>query len=197
MTVYRLPVQYGPRKPSHIKRRVKYRQPLASVRTLRTDAERAYALYQHGVTVDDADPRAGLRIYSQALELDPTLAIAWTNLGNCRYKLHDTDGARAAYQQALRLDHEQPEALYNLGCLHAERGLHADAVPLLSAAVGFDRSFADAWFNLGISLWSLKQGSLQAVAAFREYLRLTEATTDASESRWRAIAWGHVDGVAC
>ena len=42
-------------------------------------------------------------LYQQAIELDPWLAIAYTNLGNIRFRRHDPEGAEALRRhEALR-----------------------------------------------------------------------------------------------
>src|SRR5262249_9803944 len=66
----------------------------------------AYDLYfkashldEDPTTMDEAE-----RLYRRALELDPWLAIAYTNLGNICFRRNNEDEAEELYKKALRLD---------------------------------------------------------------------------------------------
>jgi tetratricopeptide (TPR) repeat protein len=78
--------------------------------------------------MDDAE-----ELFLQAVELDPWLAIAYTNLGNIRFRRGDEDEAERLYQKALSLDTTQPEAQYNLGYVMLERGRPAEAIAFFKA----------------------------------------------------------------
>ena len=126
------------------------------VRVLRPNAGRdrartAYELYlkasqldEEPATMDEAE-----RLYSEALNLDPWLTIAYTNLGNIRFRRHDCAGAEEMYRRALELDPTQPEAQYNLGYVMLERGHAAEAIPLFLGALESDPKFADAYEQVG------------------------------------------------
>jgi len=78
------------------------------VRVLRPSAGRdrartAYELYLQASQLDE-DPATmdgAERLYRRAVELDPWLTIAYTNLGNVRFRRHDLEGAEALYRKAL------------------------------------------------------------------------------------------------
>src|SRR5581483_1928004 len=107
------------------------------VRLLRPTAGRerartAYELYLHASQLDE-DPSTMSEaegLYTQALELDPWLSIAYTNLGNIRFRRHQVSEAETLYKKALSIDPRQPEAQYNLGYVMLERGEAELAVPL-------------------------------------------------------------------
>jgi len=67
-----------------------------------------------GIGVDPVSLAAARDAYEKALEIDPQLAAAWTNLGSMRAEANDLDGARDYFDRALRCDPEQPEAQVNL-----------------------------------------------------------------------------------
>jgi len=73
---------------------------------------------------DPEDPAfiAAKTAYEQALELDPGLASAYTNLGALLAAGGDLDGARDCFDQALYFDSEQPEAQANLAALALRTG---------------------------------------------------------------------------
>ena len=147
----------------------------------------AYALYLQGAKVDDNDITAGIALYERALELDPALALAHTNLGNCHYRLGRVSQARGCYEKALSVDPRQPEALYNLGYIaYNDDGDLTWAIFLLEAAVASDPAFADAWYNLG-KAYRRRLGthrSPKVRLCFARYLKLTGPVGDnADEAR--------------
>ncbi|MDD9941209.1 MAG: tetratricopeptide repeat protein [Myxococcales bacterium] len=151
------------------------------------DYRRAYEAYLEGCRLDEDEAtfEAAEQAYRRALELDPTLANALTNLGNLLFRRGDTDEAEGLYIRALRVDPEQPEAFYNLGFLLYERGDFEAAALNFKRAVASDPSFADAHFNLGMVLTDLGRAD-QAREHFRTYLELDP------ESTWSEIARRHL-----
>src|SRR5664280_1391818 len=91
------------------------------VRVLRPSAGRerartAYELYLRASQLDEnpATMAEAASLYEQAIQNDPWLAIAYTNLGNIRFRSNDPDGAECLYRKALDMDPSQPEAQYSL-----------------------------------------------------------------------------------
>lgn len=175
MNVVALPVYYGPKAPPKVFRRVKYRRaaPAAVVALPIDTGARAYNLYLAGAEIDETDIAAGQALYEQALALDPQLAIAHTNLGNCHHRQGRADLARRCYERAIEINPKQPEALYNLGyLLHVDDDLDR-AIPLFEAAIEQDPYFADAWFNLGLA-YKQRLGTIRSPRVrrcFERYLR--------------------------
>jgi hypothetical protein len=155
--------------------------------TGRDQVRLAYELYLRGSALDEQPETmdAAERLYERAIELDPRLAIAYTNLGNIRYRRHDPEAAQALYEQAIALDGRQPEALYNFGYLLLERGDASTAIPLLLAAIASDPKFADACFNLATALEQAGRDD-EAQGYWRRYLGLEPTGT------WADIARRHL-----
>jgi Flp pilus assembly protein TadD len=109
--------------------------------------------------------------YRGAIELDPQLACAYTNLGNLRYRVGAVDDARALYEKAMDLEPEQPEAHYNLAFLSYEEGQLPEAVELFRRTLELDPEFGEAHFNLAIALSELGQDQ-DAHQHFSAYLEL-------------------------
>ncbi len=162
------------------------------VRVLRPSAGRerartAYELYlqasqldEDPATMDDAE-----RLYLRAMELDPWLAIAYTNVGNIRFRRHDVEGAESLYRKALEIDARQPEAQYNLGYVMLERGLPDVAIPLFHGAIEADPKFSDAYFNLAMAYEQV--GETQKARPFwKNYISLEPSGT------WTEIARRHL-----
>lgn len=162
------------------------------VRVLRPSAGRersrtAYELYLRASQLDEdpstMDEAEGL--YMQALELDPWLAIAYTNLGNVRFRRGDADAAEALYRRALEIDARQPEAQYNLGYVMLERGHPELSIPLFHGALESDSKFADAYFNLAMAYEQVGETG-KARPYWKSYIALEPQGT------WTEIAKRHL-----
>ena len=165
----------------------------AVVRVLRADetggvrARSAYDLYMRASTLDE-DPSTfdeAEKLYQKAIELDPQLAIAYTNLGNIRFRRGDEAGAEQLYRKALELDERQPEAHYNLGYVMLERGYASRAVTYFEQAIKADPRFADAHFNLAMAYEALGDKA-RARVHWKRYLELEPTGT------WADIARDHL-----
>jgi tetratricopeptide (TPR) repeat protein len=162
------------------------------VRVLRPSAGRerartAYELYLRASQLDE-DPESmddAAALYQQAIELDPWLAIAYTNLGNIRFRRHDPEGAEALYRKALEIDSRQPEAQYNLGYVMLERGRPELSIPLFHGALESDSKFADAYFNLAMAYEQIGE-TQKARPYWKNYIALEPSGT------WTEIAKRHL-----
>ncbi|HEY8074918.1 MAG TPA: tetratricopeptide repeat protein [Labilithrix sp.] len=161
------------------------------VRVLRHDhaarTRSAYDLYMKASALDE-DPATfeeAETLYKRAIELDPHLAIAYTNLGNIKFRQGDEKGAQALYEKALEVDERQPEAHYNLGYVMLERGYASKAVAFFEAAIKADPRFADAHFNLAMAYEALSDKA-RARVHWKRYLELEPTGT------WADIARDHL-----
>ncbi len=162
------------------------------VRVLRPRSESdrtrvAYDFYRRACALDESNEsldEAAL-LYRQALELDPTLSIAYTNLGNIEFRRNNEEAAIELYHRALDLDPAQPEAQYNLGYILLERGQPSSAIPFFEAAVQGNHSFADAHFYLAMAYESLGDAQ-SARPSWNTYLELDP------EGTWADIARRHL-----
>jgi len=117
-----------------------------------TRAESAWAWFVEGGECEArGDDDRALIAYQKALEGDPALAAAHTNVGNLYYRRGERGDARAAYEQALALDPEQPEARYNLANLLDDVGDRAAARMEWTRVVAACPEFADAHYNLALA----------------------------------------------
>lgn len=121
-----------------------------------TDAATATVAYRHfldGCVAEDAgDLASAEHRYRLAVELEPSLAAAHTNLGNLLHRAGDLAGARAAYERALELEPTQAEARYNLANVHEDHGALELAIAELRRVCAVAPDFADAHYNLGLLL---------------------------------------------
>jgi len=117
-----------------------------------TRAESAWAWFVEGGEHEArGDDDRALIAYQKALEGDPALAAAHTNLGNLYYRRGERGEARAAYEEALALDPEQPEARYNLANLLDDVGERDAARMEWTRVVAACPEFADAHYNLALA----------------------------------------------
>lgn len=162
------------------------------VRVLRPSAGRerartAYELYLRASQLDE-DPASmdeAEALYREAVTLDPWLAIAYTNLGNIRFRRHDAEAAELLYKKALEIDVRQPEAQYNLGYVMLERGQPELSVPLFHGAIEADPKFSDAYFNLAMAYEQIGETS-KARPFWKSYIALEPSGT------WTEIAKRHL-----
>jgi tetratricopeptide (TPR) repeat protein len=147
----------------------------------------AYSLYVRASQLDEdpATMKEAEALYRQALELDPWLAIAYTNLGNICFRKGEEADAEKLYHRALQIDTRQPEAQYNLGYLMLERGRPSDAIPHFLGAIEADPKFADAYFNLAMAYEGIGDAP-KARPCWKQYLDLEPAGT------WAEIARKHL-----
>ena len=162
------------------------------VRVLRPSAGRerartAYELYLRASQLDEdpATMEEAERLYREAVGLDPWLAIAYTNLGNIRFRRQDADAAEQLYKKALEIDARQPEAQYNLGYVTLERGNPEGSIPLFLGAIQSDPKFADAYFNLAMAYEQVGE-SQKARPHWKNYIQLEPTGT------WTEIAKRHL-----
>jgi DNA-binding transcriptional MerR regulator len=153
----------------------------------RERARTAYDLYVRASQLDE-DPgtmEEAESLYRRALELDPWLAIAYTNLGNICFRRSDEEQAESLYRRALELDQVQPEAQYNLGYVMLERGAAAEAIVFFQGAISSDPRFADAYFNLAMAYEQVGDPA-KARPCWRRYLEIEPTGT------WADIARRHL-----
>ncbi|HEX7481419.1 MAG TPA: tetratricopeptide repeat protein [Polyangiales bacterium] len=156
-----------------------------------SDHRRAYEHYLEGCRLDEQESTwsAAEAAYLRAVELDPSLSNAFTNLGNLMFKRGQLPQAEQFYARALAVDADQPEALYNLGFLLYDRCEIGQAVASFERALTSDPSFADAHFNLAMAYQDLGQSD-KARPHWETYLALDP------QSQWAEIAKRHLRGKA-
>lgn len=149
-----------------------------------SDARHAYEHYLEGCRLDEDEDRFddAERAYRSAIELDPSLANAFTNLGNLMVRRGKIEEAERLYVRALQVDPDQPEAYYNLGFLMYDQGNLPAAVLNFKRALRSDPSFADAHFNLAMALADMNRRG-EAREHWTAYLRLDPTSPWAEVAR--------------
>ena len=86
--------------------------------------------------------------FEQALDLDPSSAQAWNNLGNALLALGETVQAQRALEAAASADPTLVDAPYNLGSLFLQQGQLEQARSAYLAAIAADSTFARTYYAL-------------------------------------------------
>jgi tetratricopeptide (TPR) repeat protein len=152
----------------------------------RTEANGGTTAYRHFVEACAAEDRGEAvlaeHLFRQAIDLEPNMAAALTNLGNLVYRQGEVEEARKLYERALEHDPNQPEARYNLANALEDLGEIEGAITELRKVCAAAPEFADAHYNLGLLLAQLG-GTAQAKQHLERYLELDAASDWATHAR--------------
>ena len=158
-----------------------------------TEANGGSTAYRHFVEAcaaeDRGDSDTAEHLFRLAIELEPRMAAALTNLGNLVYRQGELHEARRLYERALEHDPAQPEARYNLANLLEDLGDTELAISEMRRVCAAAPEFADAHYNLGIMLAQVG-GTAQARRYLERYLELDAASV------WAGHARSYLDQIA-
>ncbi len=155
----------------------------------------AHGWFLRGCALDSMDDQEeeALAAYEQALEMDPSLAAAVTNMGNLHYRQGRQGEALVCYQRACALDPNQPEAHYNLANLLEEEEELDDAIVEYRRVLQLAEGFRDAHFNLALTLERVG-GRNQAILHWERYLELSgDHDLDEEDTEWVGLARSHLE----
>lgn len=151
-----------------------------------TEAHGGPTAYRHFVEAcaaeDRGDSDTAEHLFRQAVDLEPHMAAALTNLGNLVYRKGELREARGYYERALDHDPAQPEARYNLANLLQDLGEVELAIAELRRVCAAAPDFADAHYNLGLLLAQVG-GNAQARQCLERYLQLDAGSDWAQHAR--------------
>lgn len=116
----------------------------------------------------------GLDLLIKAANLDSANVQVWDNLGRLRLNMGDSIGAENAWRQALRHAQFDARIITSLATAIAMQNRHAEAIVLFQQALDINPGYADAWAQLGVSLF-LRQDYGSAREALQETLILDAA----------------------
>ncbi|HEX7699825.1 MAG TPA: tetratricopeptide repeat protein [Kofleriaceae bacterium] len=158
-----------------------------------TEANGGTTAYRHFVEAcaaeDRGDSETAEHLFRQAIDLEPNMSAALTNLGNLVYRQGELEEARKLYERALDHDPIQAEARYNLANVFEDLGETELAIAELRRVCASCPDFADAHYNLGLMLAQVG-GTGQAKQHLERYLEL-----DAG-SEWASHARNYLDQIA-
>ncbi len=109
--------------------------------------------------------RDSVSLFTRTLQVTRNNYVAHLNLGAALEAREDWDAAKRHYEEALRLQPDWPEALYNYGVLMGKTGNPDAAIAFYRRTLRIRPEHVDAHYNLGI-IYD-EQG--RTAAAIREY----------------------------
>ena len=155
----------------------------AKVRTMRT-TESAAEYFARGVSLEE-DPRSqyeAIEAYRKVVELEPSHAAAYINLGTLFYNQQDYSKAEWHYRKAVEVDPRYALAYFDLGNVLDETGRVGEAVKAYKSALLLAPTYADAHYNLALAYEKTKQYR-KALEHWRAYVRLDSSGPWATHAR--------------
>ena len=108
-------------------------------------------------------------VAGMAIAIRPLQSAYWVNYGNGKLAAGDFKGAVEAYEKAIDLAPNSPDALYRRGAVYIDSGDHQAAIADLDRAIRLRPDFAQAHFQRGNARYDL--GDLQG--AIEDYDKAT------------------------
>jgi superkiller protein 3 len=131
---------------------------------------------------------AGARLYEQALQRNPKIAVVHYLLADALVRKADSDIARIEthLQQAVQMDATYAPARLALGKLYARTEHLPEAVVEFERVIGLDPNLAEAYYQLGRAYSRLKRAA-EAQAALATFKRLSDAQKEQEQNEQREI----------
>jgi tetratricopeptide (TPR) repeat protein len=126
--------------------------------------------------------------FQKALEVYPESPELHDNLGRVLAAKGRVDEATAEFQKAVQFDPGFADAHYNLGVALASQGKVNEATPEFAKAVEANPSYVPARYNLGSALYYSQARVQDALAQWREVLRLDPNFAPAMNEAAHALA---------
>ena len=131
---------------------------------------------------DKGDLDRALAEYSEAIRLDPKMAIAYNGRGNTHRDKGEADKALADYSDAIRLDPKMAHAYNGRGNVYSDRGERDRALAEYNEAIQLNPKFSYALRNRG-DVYREKGDNVRALADYSEAIRLDPKYPDAYNGR--------------
>jgi len=122
-------------------------------------AETAGEFFARGVSLEE-DPGTqteAIDSYKKCVDLDPSHAAAYINLGTLFYNRHDYVQAESYYRKAIDVDPRYALAYFDLGNVLDETGRLPDAISAYQSAISLAPTYADAHYNLALAFEKARQ----------------------------------------
>ena len=136
-------------------------------------AETAADFFTRGVCLEEAPATQDEAIasYKRCVELDPSHAAAYINLGTLYYNRQEFGLAERHYRQAIEADSRYALAYFDLGNVLDETGRVQEAVATYKTALQLAPTYADAHYNLALAYEKLREPR-KALKHWQAYVKL-------------------------
>lgn len=111
-----------------------------------------------------------IALYNQAIDLEPTLAIAYYNRGIAFKDLGENDKAIEDYSEAIRLNPNHVDAYINRGIVYRRMDYITKAIKDYNQALKMEPNHANAYYNRAIAYMS--NDNQQAINDFNKSIEL-------------------------
>ena len=123
-----------------------------------------------------------VRLYQEILEVDPTYAAAYINLGTINFHLRQYAKAEELYRRATEADPGYVLAFFDLGNVLDELHRLDESIVAYLQAVSLSPRYADAHYNLALA-YERKGESRPALRHWEAYIRLDRSGPWADHAR--------------
>jgi tetratricopeptide (TPR) repeat protein len=139
-------------------------------------AETAADFFTRGVCLEEtpATQDEAITSYKKCVELDPSHAAAYINLGTLYYNRQDYVLAERYYRKAVEVDPRYALAYFDLGNVLDETGRLGDGIRAYQAAISLAPTYADAHYNLALAYEKARQPR-KALRHWQAYAKLDTA----------------------
>ncbi len=128
------------------------------------------------------DYRRAIQIWNRVVQLDPKLAMAYSNRGGAYRDLDQPQRAIQDFDQAIRLDPNDTAAYNNRGVAYADLGQRQRAIQDYDQAIQLDSKYAAAYNNRGADYAALGQHQ-RAIQDFDQAIQLDPKLATAYSNR--------------
>jgi tetratricopeptide (TPR) repeat protein len=114
-----------------------------------------------------------LEAYKKAIAINPNNGIFYTNMGVVLDKMGKSTESLEAFKKAASLNPGgSAQSHFNLGANLANSGRTDEAIEAFRKAIAADPNFADAYYQLGMSLSGKPETMEEAVKVLKKYLEI-------------------------
>ena len=96
-----------------------------------------------------------IKLYDEAIDINPKLEKAWTGKGNALSNLDKYDDAISAYENAIKINKNYPLAWYAEGNALSSKCMYSEALKYFNKTLEIDPNNLDAWNSKGVDLNNL------------------------------------------
>lgn len=144
---------------------------------------RVQDLFLTAVKAEEAGEKVrAIKLYQEMMELDPTFAPAWINLGTIHFHLREFDFAERLYRRATEIDPSYVLAFFDLGNVLDELQRFSESIVAYRQAVALAPGYADAHYNLALA-YERRGEARAALRHWQAYARLDKGGPWADHAR--------------
>ena len=121
--------------------------------------------------------------FEQVIALNPSFALAHTNLGLLHLQKGDLEQAKKSFENAINQDKSDAIAYTHLAVIQRQQGAFEEARQNYERAIDSDADYANAYLNYGILLDIYLQDFPQALRQYEIYQKLADKP-DETVDKW-------------